>query len=756
MADPTFNVLIKIREDLAGLTKAISGMQQLNAAVRGSGGVLDQFGRPAQAAAAAIENTGAAAKTAEASVQTLRRGIGTAAQTMGGFLGAARALPAPLQAVASGVNGLLGAIAAGFGPLGVAVAAVSVVAGLAYAFDQQLAAAAERAGKAMDEGRRAAEQLGGVQMEALKTELTAIETKATSAVTKLREMLSLQAEVSGAERAARVAQISATPGLPVGVRPSAIAAENVAAKQEQLRATVLLAETEAKARAEAAAAAREEEERLARLSDAAADEKARLEEQLRLYREMKGLRSVLFSGADVAGEDVRRYFELARRPDIQDQEGEDASRRRGTAEAASKSLTEQYVAAQNARLAAEKEASDAATRHSELSAAAARIQIATQQQATAEVIAQTAAEKEKAEAERKAAAQKTEQERLAARQIARAQDEMELSRQLGEIALERAAIEANRFLTAEQKQPLLNAWLAEENRLLQEKIDKLDTLIAAEADPKLRLELQRERDSAARQQAGVQGTRQRNRPLGVGENVAADLTSFADSFGTRAEAIARLWTGPIKAGISATRDVMNQLLGTTDYWQKKLGTIGGSIVGSITSAISDMWAQWIAGQIQSFVLEKVFRQQRKAELGSEIALNTANAAVASVGSFGTAAIVGMAALLAVLAMFGGFETGGFTGGTRGRAAGLVHGEEFVFSAEAVDALGRDYLEEMHGAARGGAAPVRGDRRGAIGGGQTIVPVYVGLLNHRSEQRRFQRQEGAKISYDFAMRHSRRV
>ena len=273
----------------------------------------------------------------------------------------------------------------------------------------------------------------------------------------------------------------------------------------------------------------------------------------------------------------------------------------------------------------------------------------------------------------------------------------------------------------------------------------------------MRLEYQRDRDATAGRQAGVQGARQGGRELGVGETVAADLTTFADSFGTRTEAIARLWTGPIKAGISATRDVMQQLLGSTDYWQKKLGTIGGSIVGSITSAISDMWAQWIAGQIQSFVLEKVFRTQRKAELGSEIALNTANAAVASVGSFGTAAIIGMAALLAVLAMFGGFESGGYTGGKRGRAAGLVHGEEFVFSAEAVDSLGRGYLEEMHASAASGGdrSSVLGPRSSGSGSAQPTV-ISVGLINHRSEQRRFQQQEGAKIAYDFNQRRQRRA
>jgi hypothetical protein len=70
-------------------------------------------------------------------------------------------------------------------------------------------------------------------------------------------------------------------------------------------------------------------------------------------------------------------------------------------------------------------------------------------------------------------------------------------------------------------------------------------------------------------------------------------------------------------------------------------------------------------------------------------------------------ILGIAAAAAVMAaavgLMGGFEEGGFTDGRRGEIAGFVHGEEYVFSAPAVDRIGRENLEAMHRNATGGGS-----------------------------------------------------
>jgi hypothetical protein len=65
----------------------------------------------------------------------------------------------------------------------------------------------------------------------------------------------------------------------------------------------------------------------------------------------------------------------------------------------------------------------------------------------------------------------------------------------------------------------------------------------------------------------------------------------------------------------------------------------------------------------------------------------------------------------------GFDSGGYTGnaGTK-QAAGVVHGQEFVFSAPAVKRLGIDSLEQLHESARQGAR-LRGFARGGYVGVQ---------------------------------------
>ncbi len=102
-------------------------------------------------------------------------------------------------------------------------------------------------------------------------------------------------------------------------------------------------------------------------------------------------------------------------------------------------------------------------------------------------------------------------------------------------------------------------------------------------------------------------------------------------------------------------------------------------------------------------------------------LATFGAAAAAAPGFITASTVATKALAL-------FEAGGYTAGRRGEIAGLVHGEEFVFSAPAVDALGRDSLASLHAAALAGERPAAT----APGSGATpaagprpllILPVY---------------------------------
>mgnify|MGYP000269992646 CR=1 FL=1 len=107
---------------------------------------------------------------------------------------------------------------------------------------------------------------------------------------------------------------------------------------------------------------------------------------------------------------------------------------------------------------------------------------------------------------------------------------------------------------------------------------------------------------------------------------------------------------------------------------------------------------------------------------------------------------------------GGFDSGGYTGDAPASApAGVVHGQEFVFSAPAVRTLGVPTLDRLHRQARGGTAPsgrsgyadggwVR--PRGGDGGMNVHVPVT--LVVQGSVDSRTPGQIGAEIG-----RHVRR-
>lgn len=102
---------------------------------------------------------------------------------------------------------------------------------------------------------------------------------------------------------------------------------------------------------------------------------------------------------------------------------------------------------------------------------------------------------------------------------------------------------------------------------------------------------------------------------------------------------------------------------------------------------------------------------------------TPAALVASIGSFGSAAAIGLAGLLAAMAMFKGFRTGGYTGGGGvNEVAGVVHGKEYVFDADATARIGVNNLERLRsGGSLGGGGS---SSSGSTGGGDTIISTNI--------------------------------
>lgn len=350
--------------------------------------------------------------------------------------------------------------------------------------------------------------------------------------------------------------------------------------------------------------------------------------------------------------------------------------------------------------------------------------------------------------------------------------ERSLAEELSRLARERSQVEANRLISAEDKQRRIVALLEEENRLIAERTALLEAQIRNGVDEQTEQQLRDRIDQLRNQAAQNAGSIEQQRPLDVREQIGADIVEITDAWGTKAQAVARLFTGPIKSALQVAHDGMQRLLGTTDYWTQKLGNVAGPIMGAVTSAIANMFTQWIAGRVKQAA---VHMGLVKAEGATEVAAKTPGALLSSISSFGVAAAVGLAALVAVMASF---ATGGRVKGGEQIIRVNEEGEEFVLRAPAVARLGDDFLQRLNqgvvdldalpdNVTRSLTVPATfeaardEDERATMQPARSredarVQPVFVGLINHGAEQRRFQKQEGAKIAYDFAQRRQRRA
>jgi hypothetical protein len=114
------------------------------------------------------------------------------------------------------------------------------------------------------------------------------------------------------------------------------------------------------------------------------------------------------------------------------------------------------------------------------------------------------------------------------------------------------------------------------------------------------------------------------------------------------------------------------------------------------------------------------------------AMWTAPATLATIASFGGAAaaapfeVMGALGLTEMLTLPTAAE-GGYFPGQDGRIAGAFHGNEFVFSAPAVRAIGPANLEAQHAAAVSGSAGGAGGKGQGSAKPQRIIHVLAGGL-----------------------------
>ncbi len=198
------------------------------------------------------------------------------------------------------------------------------------------------------------------------------------------------------------------------------------------------------------------------------------------------------------------------------------------------------------------------------------------------------------------------------------------------------------------------------------------------------------------------------------------LVDWVNGFGTAAKQVSGFITGTLNTALASTSQALTALIFKTGNWKQAFASAAQSIVQNIIQIV----LQWTVGRAVMAALNLAFGKSESAAVNQEAVAAAAAwapaATSASVASYGAAAGFGAAAYAAALVAGtalatgmagagggGGFREGGFTGGVEGRAAGVVHGEEFVFSAPATRTIGAQNLDWLHKATVNGPSYAAG-------------------------------------------------
>lgn len=278
---------------------------------------------------------------------------------------------------------------------------------------------------------------------------------------------------------------------------------------------------------------------------------------------------------------------------------------------------------------------------------------------------------------------------------------------LAEKSRERASIENNRLLTTTQKQRLLLPLYAQESALISKRLAALSAEIELVSDPTLREFMQQRIESLDTQLSELNVGAEKDRTRPFSEQLGGDLAELENQWGTSTESISRFITDGVGSAVQGVSDGIYGLITRTQTWGQVWLNVGSTILKSLI----DMGVQQAILFAKGIFFTKA-NATAQAQAGAQIASSNAPAAAAtSIASYGSAAVVGAAAasiaigaIIALLAS-GGFFDGGYTGpGGKYQPAGIVHAGEYVMPQEAVRRIGLANLQAMHrGYSAGGLA-----------------------------------------------------
>lgn len=318
------------------------------------------------------------------------------------------------------------------------------------------------------------------------------------------------------------------------------------------------------------------------------------------------------------------------------------------------------------------------------------------------------------------------EQELALQERARVADEMEFARELGDRERERAEIEANRYITAEEKQRLILPLLEQENQLIRTRIGLMEEELLLGATDERRAQLQQKIDELRSQQAGNAGEQTANAPQTLGQGMLEGTIGVLDQIGTKAQQVARGMQTVWQSAIGNIQGGLYKMITGTISLGDGLKGIAIGFGQSMLQAFTQMLAEYAVKRAAMFVLDKIFNAASTAATvatssaaAAALAVAWAPAAIAaSIATLGSAAVAGSAAYAAAIAggtavtasfsvatsaaaigssipgnANGGMITGPGTGTSDSILRRLSDGE-FVQPAAAVSFYGADFMESI--------------------------------------------------------------
>jgi hypothetical protein len=202
--------------------------------------------------------------------------------------------------------------------------------------------------------------------------------------------------------------------------------------------------------------------------------------------------------------------------------------------------------------------------------------------------------------------------------------------------------------------------LRQEVTLIDEEIQRLRTRLEVEQDAEVRDGLTQSMRGLESERHGVEGQMARAEgapdPYSMRDQMVSTITELENRLGTAAESVSRAFSSVIGTAIDGIANGIEGLVRGTMDWGEALRNIGSSILSGVISAISRMFAEWIAKRALMAIKNMMFSTQEGA---TDASAKAPGAMMSSISSYGVAAVVGMAAMLAAMAAISGaFAKGG--------------------------------------------------------------------------------------------------